>query len=101
MADPAVQALDPLAHLDDIAGQVNVDSETVQMARAVIQAGKDEHIHVGRDPAGVAAGAVVAVAEANGEEFQITEWANRIPVSYITLRKRADELERYLPAREP
>lgn len=84
--------VDPVEHLPRITAAVEASSETEALARRVLLEVQDRALHVGKKPAGVAAGALYAAARRTGQHLTQRDIAAPAGVTAVTLRDRYLEL---------
>lgn len=81
--------VDPQACLDSLVDRLEIDTSTAATVREVLARGVEAGLANGRNPAGVAAGALRYVAV--GDELSRTELVDACPVSDTTVRTRCKE----------
>jgi len=87
-----VKPADPASYVPRFASDLELSEETERRARALLEAARQEGVHSGKSPVGLAAAAVYAAALLTNEKVtqnQVSEVAN---VSEVTIRNRYKEL---------
>lgn len=84
--------VEPVEHVPRIASAVAASSETEALARDILLEAQDRELHVGKKPAGVAAGALYAAGRRTGELLTQRDIAEPAGVTAVTLRDRYHEL---------
>jgi transcription initiation factor TFIIB len=92
-----VPPADPRQYLSQIASAVDADSRTERKARRVLEAAADCQVTNGKNPLGVAAGALYLAAQRTGSLLNQTEVADAADVSPPTVRARYRALEGITP----
>lgn len=85
--------VEPVEYLPRIASTVEAASETEALARRILLEVQERALHVGKNPAGVAGGALYAAGRLTGQRFTQRELAEVADVSTVTLRDRYLELD--------
>jgi len=88
----AMEPTDPTEFVPRIASAVDVPDETEQRAAELLEAGKREAVHSGKNPVGLAAAAIYAAARLTNEELTQHDVADAADVSAVTIRDRYQEL---------
>ncbi|MCU4717542.1 transcription initiation factor IIB family protein [Halobacteria archaeon HArc-curdl5-1] len=95
----AVDSLSATAYLPRLGSTLGLDERIVRRARQLLEAAIEENLHSGRDPKGVAAGALytVSLLEECRVDLRQTEVAAAADVSPETVRARFSEFESLCP----
>lgn len=89
---------DPVQYVGRFASQLELSDEAERVAREMLEAAKADGIHVGKNPAGLAASAIYAAARLTNERVTQKTIDERTGVSEFTIRARYQELlEAYGP----
>ncbi|THE65625.1 transcription initiation factor IIB 2 [Salinadaptatus halalkaliphilus] len=83
---------DPMQHLRPFASALEVSDEATHLAQDILEAAKDDEIHIGKSPAGLAASAIYAAARLTNEHVTQETVDERTGVSEFTVRNRYQEL---------
>ncbi|ELY72738.1 transcription initiation factor IIB [Natronobacterium gregoryi] len=83
---------DPDHYLRQFTSSLGVSEETERVARDVLAAAKEEQLHVGKNPAGVAAAAIYAAGRLTNEHVTQETIDDATGVSKFTIRNRYQEL---------
>ena len=83
----------PRQYLSQIASAVNADAKTERTARRILEMADDARVTSGKNPLGVAAGALYLAAQERGSLLTQTEVAEAADVSPPTVRARYRTLE--------
>jgi transcription initiation factor TFIIB len=87
-----VQPADPEQYVSRFATELDLSPEATQRARQLLQAAKDDGIHSGKSPVGLAAAAVYAASLLTNEKVTQAEVREVTDVSEVTIRNRYQEL---------
>jgi transcription initiation factor TFIIB len=88
----AIKPADPIQYLRQYTSDLNVSSETERLAQNLIETGKEQGLHSGRSPAGLAAAAVYAATHLTNEKLTQATVSDTAGVSKVTIRNRYQEL---------
>ncbi|MBV0923977.1 transcription initiation factor IIB 2 [Halomicroarcula limicola] len=83
---------DPANYLTKFASKVDASDELAMQARDLIETGKDENVHSGKSPVGLAAAAIYAAGLLVDEELTQETVSEATDVSTVTIRDRYREL---------
>lgn len=83
---------DPEAFIGRFASTLNCSEATERQARDLVRAAVAEWVHSGRNPVGIAAGALYAASRLTEEELYQSEVAEVANVSQVTIRNRYTEI---------
>ncbi|PGF14597.1 transcription initiation factor IIB 2 [Natrinema sp. CBA1119] len=83
---------DPAQYLHQFASELGVSDEAEHVARDILEAAKDDGIHIGKTPSGLAASALYAAARLTNEHITQKTVDETIGVSEFTIRNRYQEL---------
>ena len=90
--------ISPAAYLPRLQSTLGLDDRLVMRARRLLEAVVEQNLHSGRDPRGVAAGAVYTVSRLGGETTLVqSDVATAAGVTAETVRSRFDEFESSCP----
>ena len=89
-----VPPADPTQYLPQIASAVGAGTMTEREARRILDAADETQVTLGKNPSGVAAGALYLVGQETGVLFTQGELAEVADVSAATVRARYHELKR-------
>ncbi|MFC6961775.1 transcription initiation factor IIB [Halocatena marina] len=84
----------PVSYIPRFASDLSVSDETERRARELLDAAKDEGVHSGKNPVGLAAAALYAAGLLTSEDITQRRIAKTADVSAVTIRKRYRELLR-------
>ncbi|UHQ98060.1 transcription initiation factor IIB 2 (plasmid) [Natrinema zhouii] len=87
-----IEPTDPIQYLHQFASELEVSDEAEHVARDILEAAKDEGIHIGKTPAGLAASALYAAARLTNEHITQKTVDETVGVSEFTIRNRYQEL---------
>jgi len=87
-----IEPADPEQYVPRFASELDVSDEAERQALELLEIGKDQLIHVGKNPVGLAAAAVYAAPLLCNEKVTQTEVAGVADVSEVTIRNRYQEL---------
>jgi transcription initiation factor TFIIB len=88
----AMEPTDPAQYVPRVASDLDVPEETEQRAVELLEAGKDEAVHSGKNPIGLAAAAIYAAGRLTNVDVTQHEVADVADVSAVTIRDRYTEL---------
>lgn len=83
---------DPLDYLRQFASALEISDEAERMARDLLETAKQEAIHSGKNPAGLAAAAIYAATQLTNEKLTQATVSDAADVSLVTIRNRYTEL---------
>lgn len=83
---------DPVSYVPRFASDLAVDDETERQARELLNAAKEEGIHSGKNPVGLAAASLYAAGLVTNEDLTQQAVSDVAEVSAVTIRKRYREL---------
>ncbi|NGM70913.1 transcription initiation factor IIB [Natronolimnobius sp. AArcel1] len=87
-----VQPADPESYVPRFASDLDLPDETERRARQLLKTAKDEGIHSGKSPVGLAAAAVYAAALLTNEKVTQNDVSEVASISEVTIRNRYHEL---------
>jgi len=88
----AMEPTDPTQYVPRLVSDLDLPTETKQRAEELLEAGKREAVHSGKNPVGLAAAAIYAAARLTNVEVTQHEVADVADVSAVTIRDRYTEL---------
>lgn len=83
---------DPEAYIGRFSSQLDCSDETERHARELVRAAVAEWVHSGRNPVGIAAGALYAASTITNEELYQQDIAEVASMSEVTIRNRYTEI---------
>ncbi|RQG91590.1 transcription initiation factor IIB [Natrarchaeobius halalkaliphilus] len=87
-----VKPADPESYVPRFASDLELSDETERRARTLLKTAKEEGIHSGKSPVGLAAAAVYAAALLTNEKVTQNEVSDVASISEVTIRNRYHEL---------
>ncbi len=87
-----IQPADPIEYLPRFASQLELPEETERLARELLETAKDQNVHSGKSPVGLAAAAIYAAGILTNESLTQREVAEVTDMSEVTIRNRYQEL---------
>ena len=87
-----VQPADPNSYVGRFASEVGISDEAERKARQLLDAAKEQAVHSGKSPVGLAAAAVYAAPLLTNEDVTQEEVSDVTNVSEVTIRNRYHEL---------
>lgn len=81
----------PVDYLSRFAEKLQLDDTVVKEAEEIIEAAEEQQLLSGKSPTGTAAAALFIAAAIHGDERNITEIADLLDVTVVTVRKRTTE----------
>ncbi|MDQ2048916.1 transcription initiation factor IIB [Natronolimnohabitans sp. A-GB9] len=87
-----VQPADPENYVPRFASELDLSDETERRARSLLSTAKDQEIHSGKSPVGLAAAAVYAAALLTNEKVTQNDVSEVASISEVTIRNRYHEL---------
>jgi len=88
----AIEPADPEEYVDRFASELDVSSEARRLARDLLRSAKEEGIHSGKSPVGLAAAALYAAPRLTNERITQAKVSEVTDVSEVTIRSRYQEL---------
>jgi len=90
--DLAVGPTDPERYVPRFAGDLDVSGEVERRARELLETARQQAVHSGKSPVGLAAAALYAAAQLTNEPVTQSEVSEVADVSEVTIRNRYQEL---------
>lgn len=87
-----IEPTDPMQYIGQFASTLAVSAEAEHLARDLMETAKEEALHSGKNPAGLAAAALYAAAYLSNEEITQAEVGEAAQVSEVTIRNRYQDL---------
>ncbi|MFC4440527.1 transcription initiation factor IIB family protein [Halostagnicola sp. GCM10023398] len=87
-----VQPADPESYVPRFASDLGLSDETERRARGLLQTAKEEEVHSGKSPVGLAAAAMYAAALLTNEKVTQNDVSEVASISEVTIRNRYHEL---------
>ncbi|WP_277553161.1 transcription initiation factor IIB [Halobaculum limi] len=87
-----IQPADPESYVPRFASDLDLSDESERRARKLLQTAKQEGIHSGKSPVGLAAAAVYAASLLTNEKVTQSEVSEVANISEVTIRNRYHEL---------
>ncbi|MGM0606317.1 MAG: transcription initiation factor IIB [Halobacteriota archaeon] len=87
-----IEPADPESYVGRFASDLGLGDETERRARELLRTGKEELVHVGKSPVGLAAAAIYAAARLTNEEATQSAVSDVTDISEVTIRNRYQEL---------
>ncbi|MFD1587422.1 transcription initiation factor IIB family protein [Halorientalis brevis] len=87
-----IQPADPESYVPRFASELNLSDEVERRARDLLQTAKQEGVHSGKSPVGLAAAAVYAASLLANEKVTQSEVSDVASISEVTIRNRYHEL---------
>ena len=88
----AMEPTDPTQYVPRLSSDLELPEETEQRAAELLEAGKAEAVHSGKNPVGLAAAAIYAAGRLTNTDVTQHEVADVADVSAVTIRDRYTEL---------
>ncbi|MFB6139781.1 MAG: transcription initiation factor IIB family protein [Halosimplex sp.] len=88
----AMEPTDPVQYVPRLVSDLGLPDETEQRAVELLEAGKREAVHSGKNPVGLAAAAIYAAGRLTDVDVTQHEVADAADVSAVTIRDRYTEL---------
>jgi len=88
----AMEPTDPVQYVPRFASELPVSEEVAKRAVELLESGKEDAIHSGKSPVGLAAAAIYAAAKLANEDVTQHDVADVADVSAVTIRSRYTEL---------
>jgi transcription initiation factor TFIIB len=92
---------DPADFVEKFANELGWDDDEVRRAEELCEIAKDEHIHSGRSPSGVAAAVLYARSELDDLGYTQGEIAEVAGTTTVTIRSNYPEIMQHAPDVEP
>ncbi|ODR79313.1 transcription initiation factor IIB 2 [Haladaptatus sp. W1] len=87
-----IQPADPLSYVSRFASDLDISDESERRAKDLLKTAKEQGVHSGKSPVGLAAAAVYAGALLSNEKVTQSEVSDVANVSEVTIRNRYQEL---------
>jgi transcription initiation factor TFIIB len=87
-----VKPADPASYVPRFASDLGLSDETERRARQLLDAAREEGVHSGKSPVGLAAAAIYAAALLTNERVTQSEVSDVANISEVTIRNRYKEL---------
>jgi transcription initiation factor TFIIB len=87
-----IKPADPVSYVPRFASELGLSDEAERRARGLLETAKNEGIHSGKSPVGLAAAAVYAAALLTNEKVTQNEVSQVANISEVTIRNRYHEL---------
>jgi transcription initiation factor TFIIB len=87
-----IEPADPSEYLPRFCSDLEVSKETERTARELLENAKQENVHSGKSPVGLAAAALYASARLTNEDVTQSEVSGVSDISEVTIRTRYQEL---------
>ena len=87
-----IQPADPESYVPRFASDLDLSDESERRARQLLQTAKEEGVHSGKSPVGLAAAAVYAASLLTNEKVTQSEVSEVANISEVTIRNRYHEL---------
>ena len=87
-----IEPADPASYVGRFASDLGVSDEVELRARELLDTGKDQQVHVGKSPVGLAAAAVYAASLLANEKVTQGDVSDVADISEVTIRNRYQEL---------
>ena len=87
-----IQPADPESYVGRFVSELDLPDEVEVRARDMLATGKDEQVHVGKNPVGLAAAAVYAAGLLTNEQVTQSDVSDVSDISEVTIRNRYQEL---------
>ncbi len=87
-----IEPADPESYVGRFASELDLSDEAERRARELLETGKDQLVHVGKSPVGLAAAAVYAAPLLCNETITQAEVSEVTDISEVTIRNRYQEL---------
>ena len=87
-----IEPADPESYVARFASDLDLSDEAERRARELLETGKEQQVHVGKSPVGLAAAAVYAAPLLCNEKVTQSEVSEVADVSEVTIRNRYQEL---------
>jgi transcription initiation factor TFIIB len=87
-----IQPADPEQYVPRFASELDLSDESERRARDLLKTAKDQGVHSGKSPVGLAAAAIYAAALLTNEKVTQSEVSDVANISEVTIRNRYHEL---------
>ncbi|WP_313692082.1 transcription initiation factor IIB [Halorarum halobium] len=87
-----IEPADPLEYVPQFASTLNVSDEATRQAHDLLTTAKEQSVHSGKSPAGLAAAALYAATHLTNEQLTQETVSNAAHISTVTIRNRYQEL---------
>ena len=87
-----VQPADPVSYLPRFTSDLDLSEEAERQARELLESAKDDGVHSGKSPVGLAAASIYAAALLTNEKVTQSQVSEVTDVSEVTIRNRYKEL---------
>ncbi|MFC7141985.1 transcription initiation factor IIB family protein [Halosimplex aquaticum] len=87
-----IEPADPASYVGRFASDLDLSDEAERRARELLDTAKDQQVHVGKSPVGLAAAAVYAAPLLCNEKITQAEVSEVADISEVTIRNRYQEL---------
>ncbi|MFB6108111.1 MAG: transcription initiation factor IIB family protein [Haloplanus sp.] len=87
-----VAPADPEQYVTRFASELGISDEAERLAREILAAGKEQGVHSGKNPVGLAAAAVYAAPLLTNEQVTQKQVSDVADISEVTIRNRYQEL---------
>jgi transcription initiation factor TFIIB len=87
-----VQPADPVSYLPRFTSDLDLSEEAERQARELLESAKDDGVHSGKSPVGLAAASIYAAALLTNEKVTQSQVSKVTDVSEVTIRNRYKEL---------
>lgn len=88
----ATEPADPVQFLPRLGSELDLPEETVQRAQELLEHGKENNVHSGKSPSGLAAAAMYAASKLTDQAVTQKELSDAANVTKLTIRNRYPEL---------
>ncbi|OTF01845.1 transcription initiation factor IIB family protein [Halorubrum sp. SD683] len=88
----SIEPADPVHYLRQYVSNADVSSEVERIARDLLETGKEQGVHSGKSPPGLAGAAIYAAAQLANEQLTQATVSQAAGVSEVTIRNRYQEL---------
>lgn len=90
--DLKIEPADPVSYASRFASELGISNEAERRARELLDTAKDQCLHSGKNPVGLAAAAVYAAPLLCDEQISQREVSDVTDISIVTIRNRYQEL---------
>ncbi|MFB6112259.1 MAG: transcription initiation factor IIB 2, partial [Halobacteriaceae archaeon] len=87
-----VQPADPASYVPRFCSDLDLDEEVERRARSLLESAKQQGVHSGKSPVGLAAAAVYAASLLTNKKVTQSEVSEVANISEVTIRNRYHEL---------
>jgi transcription initiation factor TFIIB len=92
---------DPADYVEEFASELGWDEESIERAEDLCEIAKENHIHSGRSPSGIAAAVLYARSELDDLGYTQGEIGDVADTTTVTIRNSYPEIMQYAPDVEP